>query len=252
MSHHFLRFNDVHYKYPDGYEALRGVSFTISHGEKVALLGANGAGKSTLLLHTNGLLMPSSGQVIMGGIRLTRNTLPIVRQSVGLVFQDPDDQLFMPTVEEDVAFGPSNMGLTPEEVECRVGSALSAVGAADLRKCSPFRLSGGQKKRVSIATVLAMQPSVLIMDEPTAGLDSLARRQIMRLIEGFDHTSLIATHDMDMVLGLCNRTIVMRSGEIAADAPTELVFRDSALLEECGLEQPACMRLRSRCAAPVC
>ena len=244
MSHHYLRFDDVHYRYPNGYEALCGVSFRITHGEKVALVGANGAGKSTLLLHTNGLLMPSQGGVVLGGIALTRRTLPLVRQSVGLVFQDSDNQLFMPTVEEDVAFGPSNMRLEPEEIRRRVTEALDAVGALDLRGESPFRLSGGPKKRVAIATVLAMEPSVLVMDEPTSNLDPRARRQIIDLIRRFSHTTLIATHDMEMVLDLCDRTIVMKEGRIVADGSTRHVFGDLALLEECGLEQPCELRMK--------
>ena len=244
MSHHYLRFDDVHYRYPNGYEALCGVSFRITHGEKVALVGANGAGKSTLLLHTNGLLMPSQGGVVLGGIALTRRTLPLVRQSVGLVFQDADNQLFMPTVEEDVAFGPSNIRLEPEEIRRRVTEALDAVGALDLRGESPFRLSGGQKKRVAIATVLAMEPSVLVMDEPTSNLDPRARRQIIDLIRRFSHTTLIATHDMEMVLDLCDRTIVMKEGRIVADGSTRHVFGDLALLEECGLEQPCELRMK--------
>ena len=244
MSHHYLRFDDVHYRYPNGYEALCGVSFRITHGEKVALVGANGAGKSTLLLHTNGLLMPSQGGVVLGGIALTRRTLPLVRQSVGLVFQDSDNQLFMPTVEEDVAFGPSNMRLEPEEIRRRVTEALDAVGALDLRGESPFRLSGGQKKRVAIATVLAMEPSVLVMDEPTSNLDPRARRQIIDLIRRFSHTTLIATHDMEMVLDLCDRTIVMKEGRIVADGSTRHVFGDLALLKECGLEQPCELRMK--------
>ena len=244
MSHHYLRFDDVHYRYPNGYEALCGVSFRITHGEKVALVGANGAGKSTLLLHTNGLLMPSQGGVVLGGIALTRRTLPLVRQSVGLVFQDSDNQLFMPTVEEDVAFRPSNMRLEPEEIRRRVTEALDAVGALDLRGESPFRLSGGQKKRVAIATVLAMEPSVLVMDEPTSNLDPRARRQIIDLIRRFSHTTLIATHDMEMVLDLCDRTIVMKEGRIVADGSTRHVFGDLALLEECGLEQPCELRMK--------
>lgn len=244
MSHHYLRFDDVHYRYPNGYEALCGVSFCITHGEKVALVGANGAGKSTLLLHTNGLLMPSQGEVVMGGIKLTRRTLPLVRQSVGLVFQDSDNQLFMPTVEEDVAFGPSNMRLEPEEIRRRVTEALDAVGALDLRGASPFRLSGGQKKRVAIATVLSMEPSVLVMDEPTSNLDPRARRQIIDLIHRFSHTTLITTHDMEMVLDLCDRTIVMKQGRIVADGSTRHVFGDLALLEECGLEQPCELRMK--------
>lgn len=244
MSHHYLLFDDVHYRYPNGYEALRGVSFRVTHGEKVALVGANGAGKSTLLLHTDGLLMPSQGEVVMGGITLTRRTLPLVRQSVGLVFQDSDNQLFMPTVEEDVAFGPSNMRLEPAEIERRVVDALEAVGALHLRKSSPFQLSGGQKKRVAIATVLSMEPSILVMDEPTSNLDPRARRQIIDLIRRFRHTTLIATHDMEMVLDLCDRTIVMKDGKIVADGNTQHVFGDLALLEDCGLEQPAELRLK--------
>lgn len=242
MSHHFLRFEQVHYRYPNGHEALRGVSFEITHGEKAALVGVNGAGKSTLLLHTNGLLLPASGRVVLGGMTLTRKTLPLVRQSVGLVFQDPDNQLFMPTVEEDVAFGPANMGLTPGEIEQRIAEALEAVGAAHLRKASPNQLSGGQKKSVSIATVLAMQPSVLVMDEPTSNLDPRARRQTIDLIRRFSHTTLIATHDMELVLDLCTRMLVMNDGRIVADGATESLFNDLDLLEECGLEQPCRMR----------
>lgn len=246
MSHHYLQFDDVHYRYPNGYEALCGVSFRIAHGEKVALVGANGAGKSTLLLHTDGLLLPAQGRVVVGGITLTRRTLPLVRQSVGLVFQDSDNQLFMPTVGEDVAFGPANMGLTAEEIECRVTEALEAVGASELREASPYRLSGGQKKRVAIATVLAMGPSVLVMDEPTSNLDPRARRQVIELLRRFDHTTLIATHDMEMVLDLCARTIVMAEGKIAADGDTRDIFNDLALLEACGLEQPCSLRVRER------
>lgn len=242
MSHHYLRFDDVHYSYPNGYEALRGVSFCITHGEKVALIGANGAGKSTLLLHTNGLLMPTQGSVVMGGVTLTRKTLPFVRQAVGLVFQDSDNQLFMPTVGEDVAFGPSNMRLTHEEIEMRVAGALEAVGASALRDASPRQLSGGQKRSVSIATVLSMGPSVLVMDEPTSNLDPRARRQVVDLIRRFRHTTLIATHDMEMVLELCPRTLVMKDGAIVADGSTAQVFNDLDLLAACGLEQPCAMR----------
>ena len=242
MSHHYLRFDDVRYTYPDGHEALRGVSFTLRHGEKAALVGMNGAGKSTLLLHTDGLLLPSSGRVDMGGITVTRKTLPIVRQTVGLVFQDADNQLFMPTVGEDVAFGPANMGLTPEEIDERVTRALRAVGAEALRDSAPCRLSGGQKKSVAIATVLAMEPSILVMDEPTSNLDPRARRLIIDLLARFDHTMLIATHDIDMIPELCPRTIVMHEGRIAADGDTERIFADLPLIEACGLEQPCLMK----------
>lgn len=221
MSHHFLHFTDVHYTYPNGYEALKGVDFFISHGEKVALFGLNGAGKSTILLHTNGLLLPTSGEVNVGGIPVTKKTLRTVRQSVGMVFQNTDDQLFMSTVEEDVAFGPLNMGLEGEEVERRVTAALDMVGASDLRSRSPFRLSGGQKKRVAIATVLSMEPSVLVMDEPTAELDLEARKQVCDIVKAFHHTCLIATHDMALARELCERAIVITDGRVTADGPVE-------------------------------
>lgn len=242
MSHHYLAFDRVSYRYPDGRTALDDISFRIDHGEKVALVGANGAGKSTLLLHADGLLVPAQGKVIVGGIELTDKTLRLIRQTVGLVFQHSEDQLFMPTVEEDVAFGPANMGLTPAEIEQRVAGALAAVGASHLRTASPYTLSGGEKKRVAIATVLAMEPSILVLDEPTAGLDPRARRQTIELLARFRHTMLLATHDLEMVCELCERTLALREGCIVADGPTERLFRDAALLEACGLEEPLSLR----------
>lgn len=237
MSHHYMRFDNVHYTYANGYEALRGVSFRINHGEKVALVGVNGAGKSTLVLHTNGLLLPKLGSVNVGDVPIEKKTLPLIRQTVGLVFQNPDDQLFMPTVEEDVAFGPMNMKLPPQEVERRVTQALEAVGASALRKRAGYQLSGGQKKSVAIATVLSMEPNILVMDEPTANLDPKARQQIINLITSFKHTCLIATHDLEMVWELCERTIVMSDGQVIADGYTKDIFSDTALLESGGLKQ---------------
>lgn len=226
MSHHYIKFSNVHFVYPDGFEALKGVSLHITHGERVALLGRNGAGKSTLILLTNGLLLASEGEVNIGSVPVTKKTLPIVRQSVGMVFQNPDDQLFMPTVEEDVAFGPLNMGLPYHEVERRVKSALEAVNAENLRKKSPVQLSGGLRRRVAIATVLSMEPSILVLDEPTSNLDFGARRDLIRLLGGFHHTQLIATHDLEMVKELCPRSIVIDSGEIIADGRTEVLLAD--------------------------
>ena len=235
MSHHFLLFDNLHYRYTPEREVLRGVTLRLDHGEKVALVGANGAGKSTLMLHANGLLTPSQGRVVVGDMELTAKTLKTIRQSVGLVFQNPDDQLFMPTVEEDVGFGPANMRLAHEEIAERTERALRAVGALDLRQRSPQQLSGGEKRRVAIATVLAMEPSILIMDEPSAGLDPRARRQMIELLQGFGHTALIATHDLDMAQALCPRTVIMLAGEVAADGQTDQILGDSALLERCGL-----------------
>lgn len=217
MSHHYMRFKDVHYTYPGGYEALKGVSFEITHGEKVALVGTNGAGKSTLVLHTNGLLLPDSGSVNIGDVPVCKRTLPLIRQTVGLVFQNADDQLFMPTVREDVAFGPVNMKLPSDEVDRRVCEALDAVGASTLADRASYQLSGGQKRSVAIATVLSMEPDVLIMDEPTANLDPGARRQIIDQLKTFTHTCLIATHDLEMVRELCQRTLIMKDGIIVAD-----------------------------------
>lgn len=236
MSHHYIKFDKVHYTYPNGYEALRGVTFRINHGEKVALLGLNGAGKSTLLLHTNGLLMPSSGEVNIGDVPVTKKTLPLVRQSVGMVFQDPDDQLFMPTLEDDVAFGPRNMGLPEAEVQRRVDQALAAVGVSDLRHRAPFEMSGGQRRAGAIATVLSMGPSILVLDEPTSALDTAARQRVIDLIRGFDHTILIATHDLEMAADLCPRSLLMADGQIIADAPTANILKDDDLLASAGLK----------------
>ena len=235
MSHHFLLFDNIHYRYTHEREVLRGITLRLDHGEKVALVGANGAGKSTLMLHTNGLLTPSQGRIVVGDMELTAKTLRTIRQSVGLVFQNPDDQLFMPTVEEDVGFGPANMHLSREEITERIERALRAVGALDLRHRSPQQLSGGEKRRVAIATVLAMEPSILIMDEPSAGLDPRARRQMIELLLGFGHTALIATHDLDMAQRLCSRTVIMLAGQVAVDGPTSQILGDSALLDRCGL-----------------
>jgi cobalt/nickel transport system ATP-binding protein len=247
MSHHLVQVKELRHVYPDGTVALRGVSLRITHGESVAIIGANGAGKSTLLLHLNGYLTATAGEIRIGDFPLTRNTLPEIRRSVGMVFQDPDDQLFMPTVYDDVAFGPLNLGLTGADVEQRVQDALDRVGAGHLRDKPPYHLSGGEKKRVAIATVLSMSPDILVMDEPTSGLDPFARRQLMALLRDFHHTRIFTSHDLDMVLDLCERTIILHDGEVKADGPTRDIFRDDALLAACRLEKPLSMQ-----GCPVC
>jgi cobalt/nickel transport system ATP-binding protein len=247
MSHHRVEFAGVEFAYPDGTQALHGVSFIVGHGESVAIVGANGSGKSTLLAHLTGLLRPTSGSVSIGDVPVTRETLPDVRRSVGMVFQDPDDQLFMPTVAEDVAFGPVNMGLPPDRVEQRVVDALSRVAALELRDRAPHRLSAGEKRAVAIATVLAMSPSLLVLDEPTSNLDPRARRRLIELLAGFEHTKLVATHDLDMALELCERTIVLSGGRLTADGPTREIFSDADLLGRSGLERPLSMR-----GCPLC
>lgn len=247
MSHHTIDFNAVSYQYPDGTAALSGISLHIGHGEAVAVVGANGSGKTTLLAHLCGLLFPTEGNVNIGGYPVRPQTLAHIRETVGLVMQNPEDQLFMPTVYDDVAFGPVNMGLPPADVERRVTEALTTVGALALRSRPPYRLSGGQKRAVAIATVLAMEPSILVMDEPTAELDPFARRQLINLLNTFPHTQIIATHDLDMVLDLCERTIILSEGRVLADGATRELFMNKDLLTRAHLEQPFAMQ-----ACPVC
>jgi len=232
-----VKVNDLHFSYPDGHVALRSVSFNLCPGDKVALVGPNGAGKSTLMLHLNGIL-GGKGDIEVGGIRLTRDNLPVIRAMVGLVFQNPDDQLFSPTVFEDVAFGPLHMGLPEAEVIDRVGKALEAVRMSAYRDRLSHHLSVGEKKRIAIATVLSMDPKILILDEPSAGLDPRARRTLINLLRELPITMLISTHDMAMVKELFPRTIVMDDGRIVADAKTRDILEDEQLLKEHGLEKP--------------
>jgi len=242
MSHHIVEVRNLRHVYSDGTAALKDVSFIITHGESVGIIGANGAGKSTLLQHLNGSLEPTGGSIHIGHTPLTKGTLPDIRRTVGMVFQDPDDQLFMPTVFDDVAFGPLNLGYSPADVEERVREVLELVGAGHLRDKPPYHLSGGEKKRVAIATVLSMSPDILVMDEPTNGLDSFARRQLICLIKEFHHTRIITSHDLDMVYEVCERTIILNQGKVAADGPTRDVFKDSNLLKTCRLEKPLAMQ----------
>ncbi len=247
MSHHIVEVQDLKFTYPDKTPALQSVSFRIEHGESVAIVGANGAGKSTLLLHLNGYLTPVSGKVRIGDYPLTKETVMEARRTVGMIFQDPDDQLFMPTVFDDVAFGPLNLGLPIDEVHSRVKIALETVGVLGLKDRPSYRLSSGQKRRVAIATVLSMSPDILVMDEPTSGLDPQARRQLIEMLKTFKHSKIIATHDLDMVMDLCERTIVVHEGRIKADGPTSEIFHDEKLLAESHLEKP--LRLQG---CPVC
>jgi len=228
---------NVSYTYPDGTEALRGVSLRAKEGERIGLVGPNGAGKSTLLLHLNGLLL-GSGRIEVCGIPVTDGRLQEVRLKVGLVFQDPDDQLFMPTVFDDVAFGPLNMDLDRAEVERRVEQALREVDMLHVADRCPHHLSFGERKRVCIATVLAMSSEVLALDEPTTNLDPRHRRQLINLLKGFNLTMLVASHDLDAVLDLCDRVVLLDAGTVVADGPSEQILTDRALLEAHGLELP--------------
>ncbi len=246
MSHHIVAFENVFFSYPDGTEALRGVSFRITHGESVGVVGANGSGKSTLLMHTNGYLLPRSGTITVGDHELTKKSRQEIRKKVGLIFQYPDDQLFMPTVFEDVAFGPLNLGLSPERVHECVEEALTTVGSLDLRDKPPHHLSGGQKSAVAIASVLAMQPDILVMDEPASHLDPRSRRALISLLRHFHHTKIIASHDLDLVLDVCERCIIIKGGKVAADGRAEEILSDRKLLEENNLELPLSLQRRGQ------
>jgi cobalt transport protein ATP-binding subunit len=228
----------LHYRYPDGFEALKGIDLTLGAGEKVALVGPNGAGKSTLLLHLNGIYEPSHGTVRIGDEVVDRRTVKRIRARVGLVFQDPDDQLFSPTVFEDVAFGPLHMGVAEDEIHGRVERALAAVGMAGFERRMPHRMSLGQRKRVALATVLSMDPEVLAFDEPSAGLDPRGRRELIGVLRGLPQTMLVSTHDMRLVAEVFPRIVVMDDGRIVADGPTDAILADDRLLEAHGLERP--------------
>jgi cobalt/nickel transport system ATP-binding protein len=238
VSHHIIEAADLKYIYPDGTIGLDGVSFRIVHGESVALVGENGAGKSTLLMHMNGHLMATEGSMTIGDCKVSKSSLETVRRSVGMVFQNSDDQLFMPTVFEDVAFGPANQGLEGEELARKVTDALARVGADHLSNRPPYRLSMGEKRSVAIASVLSMSPDILVMDEPSASLDPGSRRRLIELLKTFKHTKVIATHDLDMAMDLCERTIVLHQGKVTADGPTSEILQDEVLLAGSNLEKP--------------
>ncbi len=235
--HHSIEINSLSYSYPDGHRALTGVSLHIAPCEKVALVGPNGAGKSTMILHLNGILK-GDGVVQVCGLPVEDKTVGRIRAMVGLVFQNPDDQLFSPTVYDDVAFGPLYQGLAAGEVAGRVEEALSAVRMSDYARRVSHHLSMGEKKRIAIATVLSMKPEVLVLDEPTAGLDPRSRRSLINLLAELPLTMLVSTHDMLMVRDLFPRMVIMDEGCIVADGPTQDLMNDTVLLEAHGLERP--------------
>ena len=235
--HHSIEIEHLSFQYPDGHPALFDVSLDITPGEKTALVGPNGAGKSTLILHLNGILT-GEGSVKVCGLDVNPDNLKLVRAQVGMVFQTPDDQLFSPTVFDDVAFGPLYQGLPEDEVQLRVDQALTAVAMSAYKDRVSHHLSAGEKKRIAIATVLSMQPQVLVLDEPTAGLDPRSRRGLINLLRDLPLTMLVSTHDMLMVRELFPRMVIMDQGRIVADGPTETLMEDAALLETHGLERP--------------
>ncbi len=233
---------ELRYTYPDGKEALTGVTFTVRTKEKIAIIGPNGAGKSTLLAHLNGV-KTGQGTVKITGLEINKHNLREIRKRVGIVFQDPDDQLFCPTVFDDVAFGPLNLGLPAETVRSRVDHALAQVGMSGYEQRAAYHLSFGEKKGISIATVLSMEPDILVLDEPTSELDPRGRRNLIDLLRGFDKTIVVATHDLDLVLDLCPRCLIMNEGRIVYDGATRDALSNAELLRSNGLELP--LRLQS-------
>ncbi len=239
MSEHAaIKVDDIHFTYPDGHSVLKGLSCEIQPGEKVALIGPNGAGKSTFMGHLNGVSMATSGRVLINGLEIRKENLTEIRRQVGIVFQDPDDQLFCPTVFDDVAFGPLNLGLAKEEVHQRVAESLDLVGLSGFEERSSFHLSFGERKRLALATVLSYQPDILVFDEPSTNMDPLNRRKLIDWLQSSDRTILLCTHDLDIALDVCDRCLVLADGRIVADGPASEVLYDRHLLEENNLELP--------------
>lgn len=233
-----LKVTDLSFHYPDRTQVLNGINFQIEPGERVGLLGPNGAGKTTLLLHLNGLLRAAEGTIQVGDLTLSDEVLSEVRRMVGFVFQDPDDQLFMATVAEDVAFGPRNFGFGQAEVDRRVESALEAVGESDLAPRAPHHLSGGERRKVAIATVMSTDSALLVLDEPTSNLDPAGRRELVNLLASLPATLLVVSHDLPFVLELCPRSLIIDQGRIVADGETRQLLLDRELLAKHRLELP--------------
>jgi cobalt/nickel transport system ATP-binding protein len=242
---------DLHFVYPDGTPALDGIDLTIAPGESVAIVGPNGAGKSTLLLHLNGILRGTTGTISILGLDMETKNLREIRRLVGVVFQDPEDQLFLTSVAQDVAFGPGNLGLERGEIAVRVREALEAVGMEDSEDRSSHHLSFGQKKRVAVATVLSMRPEILVLDEPTSNLDPKSRRRLIDIVDRLTATKIVVTHDLPVACELCERTVILDKGRVAADGPTRDLLADPELLAAHDLELPyGFAPPRKRAAAP--
>ncbi|APV43368.1 cobalt/nickel transport system ATP-binding protein [Dehalogenimonas formicexedens] len=238
MTEAVVAFDNLTYAYPDGRKALEGVSLAIERGESVAIAGANGAGKSTLLMHLNGIIHGANGAVKISGIPVVAANLKNIRAKVGVVFQNPDDQLFCPEVFDDVAFGPINMGLSETEVRKRVGQSLEAVGLPDYEKRSSHHLSLGEKKRIALASVLSMSPEVLALDEPSSNLDPAAKWGLINLLKSLDVTKIVVSHDLELIEALCPRLVIMKRGKILADGRTSEIMKNRELLVAGGLAAP--------------
>ncbi|MDA2985341.1 MAG: ATP-binding cassette domain-containing protein [Actinomycetota bacterium] len=241
MSAPSLEVKELAFAYPDGHQALFGINLKIAAGERVALLGPNGAGKTTFVMHLNGLHAAQHGEVSIDGEVIdteAKESLRAIRGKVGIVFQDPDDQLFMPTVFDDIAFGPQNLGFSGKELEDKVLAALDRVGMSEFKDRPPHHLSFGQRRRVAVATVLAMNPSMLVLDEPSSNLDPASRRELAEILTSLPITMIMVTHDLPFAYELCERSVILAGGEIVADGKTEEILRDSELLKKYRLELP--------------
>ena len=243
MNERVIEVRNLNFFYPDGNAALKNVSFSVSKGEDLAIIGPNGAGKSTLLLHLNGILR-GEGQVNILDQELSKSNIKIIRRKVGIVFQDPNDQLFMPTVFEDIAFGLLNLGLERKDVEGRVDQVLRDLGLEALAEKSPLNLSYGEKKKVSLATILVLEPDILVFDEPTLGLDPGSKRNFIRLLKKLTMTKVLATHDIDLAWELCSKVVVMDNGIIVAEGTWKEILKNRRLLEDHGLEMPPSLLLK--------
>ena len=241
-----IEFRHVDFSYEKDRPVLRDLSFCIEKGESVGLIGANGAGKSTVMKLLLGLLAPSSGEILVDGIRVEKKTLPEIRRKLGFVLQNSDNQMFMPTVYEDMIFAPLNYGLSREEAEKRVDAVLRKLGLEELKHRHNHRISGGEKRMAAIATILAMEPEAVLMDEPSSALDPCNRRLVINTIRELKQTKLITSHDLDMILDTCSRVILLDGGRIAADGPAEELLRDKALLEAHRMELPFCLAGRNK------
>ena len=234
----YLNINNLSYSYPDGHEALKDIGFSIQKRESIAILGPNGAGKTTLILHLNGILGNLSGKIEVDGLKYTTENIAKIRETVGVVFQDPDDQLFMPTVIEDVMFGPKNFGYSNEDAEKNAVEALRMVGMDDFQDRAPHHLSFGQKRKVAIATVLASKPKLLVLDEPASNLDPASRRDLIEILKNLNISIILVTHDLPMALEICERSLILNEGEIKEDSQTKTILKNEEIMKENRLELP--------------
>lgn len=236
-----IKIEDVSFTYPDGNMALKEINLQIKDNETVGIVGANGAGKSTLLTMMVGINLANKGKIVINGVEISKETLPQTRKNVGMVFQNPDDQLFMTSVFEDIAFGPRNQSLSDLEVQGRVSNALEKLDIEHLKDRAPHKLSGGEKRSVAIASVLSMEPLIMLLDEPSSFLDPCSRRNLIDTLNGLDLIKLVATHDLDLVLEICDRVIVLKNGEVFCDGDPKVILKDADIMKSCGLELPLSM-----------